>query len=167
LLSVHYRQKLNFTFDSLEAAKSAVQRLNDFVLRLESARAVQDNKRVSGLVKRLLRRFEKAMDADLEMSQALAAVFDFSSVVNSLLDKGKLSKNDAIIVIDAMRKVDKVLGVLSSREEVPQDIAQLVDEREKARAIKNFARADELREMLKSKGWVVEDTDYGPRIKHA
>lgn len=160
LISTHYRQKLNFTFESLEAATVAVQRINDFVLKLDEAKG-KDNKEVDSAIKKAQTQFEDALNDDLEMSTALASVFEFMNTVNKL----ELSKKDAKKVYEFMLKIDSVLGVLAKEEKLPANIAKLVKQREEARENKNFKLADELRDELKKHGIAVEDTPNGQRWK--
>jgi cysteinyl-tRNA synthetase len=165
LLSTHYRQKLNFTLEALDAATVAVQRLNDFVLRLKEAHGSKNSAEVHDAVQKARLQFEKSLDDDLEMSPALAAIFDLMNVINRHLDSHQLSKQDAETVIKFMEDANTVLGVLVKEEKLSPELQKLVDEREKARQIKNFSRADELRDELKAKGIAVEDTPHGQRWK--
>jgi cysteinyl-tRNA synthetase len=170
LLSAHYRQKLNFTFRGLEAATKTIERLIDFVDRLKEVKGGKDNKKVDRLIKKARKEFEKAMDDDLDINKALAAIHEFVREINKLLAENKLSKRNASDVIKLMKDFDKVLGILETREKkklpMPrEEIERLIKEREKARKAGNFKKADEIREMLKKKGIIVEDTPEGPRWK--
>ena len=98
------------------------------------------------------------------MSSALASLFEFMNEINKL-GIHQLSKKDAKLVDKFMKEIDSVLGILSVEEELSADVAKLIAERENARKIKNFARADELRDELKKHGIAVEDTAHGQRWK--
>ncbi|PIN75320.1 cysteine--tRNA ligase [Candidatus Woesearchaeota archaeon CG10_big_fil_rev_8_21_14_0_10_37_12] len=165
LLSAHYRQKLNFTFESLEAAATAVQRINDFVLRLEEATGNKDHKEITRIINRAQKEFEKALDDDLEISRALAAVFELMNEINKFLQDTSLSQKDAKQVIAFMKTADSILGILTQQEQLTPEIQKLIDERERARQIKNWSRADEIRDELAQKGIAVEDTPHGQRWK--
>jgi cysteinyl-tRNA synthetase len=165
LLSTHYRQKLNFTLEALDAATVAIQRLNDFILRLKEAHGSKNNAEVHDAMQKARLQFEKSLDEDLEMSPALAAIFDLMNIINRHLDSHELSKQDAEAVAKFMEDANTVLGVLVKEEKLSPELQKLVDEREKARQIKNWARTDELRDELKHKGIVVEDTPHGQRWK--
>ncbi|MBI4140550.1 cysteine--tRNA ligase, partial [Candidatus Woesearchaeota archaeon] len=107
-----------------------------------------------------------AMDNDLEISESLAAIFVFIKHVNVLLRSKKVGVNDAKKIKDVMLEFDKVLGVIKKNEDtIPEEIQSLVDERDAARAVKNFARSDEIREELQKQGFVLEDTPEGTRVK--
>jgi len=165
LLSVHYRQKLNFTLDGIEAAAASIQRLNDFMLKLTEAAGEKDNDMIPTLVDTAQKKFESALDDDLEMSPALAAIFDFVTEINKL-NTASLSKADAQKAKEFMEKVDSVLGILSKEEEpLSEELQKLIDDREKAREAKDWKRSDELRDELKEKGIIIEDTDHGTRWK--
>lgn len=164
LLSVHYRQKLNFTFEALDGANTAVQRLNDFVKRLGEVTESKGDS-VSDIIEKAQAQFEESLDDDLEISPALAAIFDLMTKVNKLLDAGKLSKADAKKVAKFMQEVDKVLGVLEQEEALSKELAVLLKERETARNSKQWKRADELRDELKKHNIAVEDTPNGQRWK--
>ncbi|HLF54862.1 MAG TPA: cysteine--tRNA ligase [Candidatus Nanoarchaeia archaeon] len=164
LLSSHYRQKVNFTLQALDASAAAVQRLNDFILRLNEAHGEKSNPSIPVLINNAEAKFEEAMDDDLEISPALAAVFDFISDINKL-EIHTLAKSDAKKVLGFMEKVDSVLGLIQKEEKLPADLKKLFDERERAREVKNWARSDELRDELLKKGISVEDTSHGTRWK--
>ncbi len=165
LLSTHYRQKLNFTFEAVDAAKTAVQRLNDFILRLKEAHGAQNKTEIQEAIQKAKQQFEKSLDEDLEISPALAAIFELMNLVNKHLDSHELSKEDADRVAKFMHETDSVLGVLTKEEALTPELQKLVDEREKARQIKNWSRTDELRDELKKHGIAIEDTPHGQRWK--
>jgi cysteinyl-tRNA synthetase len=95
LMSTHYRQQLNFTFEGLEAAKGAVDRLTTFVRRLLETDGAGCGEEIKRLMAEVQKRFESAMDDDLNISVALAALFDFVRDVNKLMDENRLSRKEA------------------------------------------------------------------------
>jgi len=163
LLSTHYRQKLNFTFKSLEGAHNTVKKLNDFIFSLKNISLEKDNKEVNNLIKKAEKDFEKKMDNDLNISEALAVIFNFMNKINKL----EISKKDAKKVIDLMKKFDKILSVIDfkAKIDVSEDIKKLIKEREQARKNKNYEKADTIREKIKEKGFIIEDTKKGAVIK--
>jgi cysteinyl-tRNA synthetase len=166
LLSTHHRQQLNFTFKGLEAATNTVNGLNDFIRRLRNINNVNNNRRIGTLVKAAKQKFEKAMDNDLNISSALAAVFGFVSKINKLEKDGKIGKNDAEAILKLMMGFDKILGVLDFEEEaLAKEIKKLIERREEARRNRNYAEADKIRTKLKEKGIILEDTKQGVRWK--
>ncbi len=174
LLSTHYRTKLNFTLESLSAAKSSVERLQECIRALLEAKANPAleaqplSPAFARIVDSLLKRFEQAMDNDLDISKALAIVFAFVSKTNSLLAKENLGSSDAEIALKGFQKLNSVLGVLSfEQDSLPADLASLVHQREQARNKKNWKESDLLRKELLSKGVLIEDTPTGSRWKWA
>ena len=169
LLATHYRQQLNFTFDEIEAAKNTISKLKDFMQRLKEVDADGTNPNIKGFISVAKKEFENAMDNDLEMSSALAAIFSFVKKINKLFSH-KMSKKDAEMIYDQMLRFDSVLGLkLDEVEEVEitEEEQKLIEERETARASKDFAKADRIRDDLKEKGLILEDTKQGVRWKRA
>jgi len=165
LLSTHYRQKLNFTFDGLDAAKNSIDRLQEFVSKLEHVDG-SENKEVDKLINSAKKKFEDSMDDNLNISEALGAVFDFIKGTNKLIDSGKISKKNALDVKKLMVDFDKVLGVLSfEKGEISSDIESLIQEREDARKNKDWEKADKIRDDLKKKGIELIDSKDGIRWK--
>ena len=166
LLSTHYRQQLNFTFKGLEGAKGALQRLFDFIDKLEGAKGDKDNPAVHKLLGKVKTKFEKNLDDDLNISGALGEIFDFVKEINILMDEDRISQSDAAHVLNQMREFDKVLGVLEKEELVlSPEIEELIQKREEARKTKDWDLADKIRSQIESMGIVIEDTPEGPKAK--
>ena len=164
LMSTHYRKKLDFTFQDLDAAKKTLMNLQDFLKNLDEAGG--SGAKVDSLIKKASKEFEKAMDDDLNISQAQAYMFEFVHEVNKLMADKKLSKKDAQKVKDLVKKFDKVLGVLEEeKEEIPEEIILLAQAREDARKNKDWETADKIRDRLKEHGYLLEDTEKGVRVK--
>jgi cysteinyl-tRNA synthetase len=166
LLSTHYRQQLNFTFEGLEASKNAIERLSNVIRRLQDADGKDSKGKVSELISRVERCFGDAMDDDLNISIALASLFDFVRDVNNLLDANSISEQEAKRVYSLLSGFDKVLGVVGKieREEtLPKEAQELIAKREEARKAKDWKTADALRQQLKAMSIIVEDTAQGVR----
>ena len=165
LMSTHYRQQLNFTFEGLEAAKNAVDRLTNFVYRLLDADGEGCGEKIGSLMESVQKRFEEAMCDDLNIAVALAAIFNFVREVNKLMDDNKLSRGEAEQVYELMMRFDKVLGVIGEvkkeEEKLPKEAEELIRKREEARKVKDWETADKIRERLKAMGVIVEDTPQG------
>ncbi len=116
LLATHHRQQLNFTFDGLEAAKNALQRLYDFMDNLKLVKGEEDNPELRLLVDKAKKDFEEALDDDLNTSEALGVIFTLVRDINRLLDEKKLSRPDANQVIDMINGFDSVFGLLRREE---------------------------------------------------
>ena len=178
LLSVHYRKKLNFTFEGLKDAEAALARLDEMRFRLAHATVGEGSGAGDGLVaasSRLREGFSAALAEDLNLSKALAELFDFVKVVNVAVEKSEIGQKERDAVESVLAEVDTVLAVLDPAEwaddvaptEGPTDdeIEQLLQERVEARKSKDFARADQIRDDLTAQGITIEDTPQGPRWK--
>jgi len=163
LLSTHYRQPFNFTLESLDAAGHSLRRMKDFVANLREADAPADSPDLPGILKTTEDEFTAALDDDLNISPALAAVFKLIHEVNKL----RISKADAQRTLDLVGRFDSVLGLGLLEEEplLDEEVEKLIKEREEARKNRDFQRADEIRDQLKSRGIILEDTPHGTRWK--
>ena len=165
LIATHYRQPNNFTFEALDAANQSLNRIRDFRLRLGEIRGSG-----SDLEKETVaceEAFGNALDDDLNISAALGAVFDFIRDTNKSIDRNEVGGEGAQRALAMLDRLNAVTGVFAppTEPEVPQEVIDLVKERQQARRDKDFARADVIRGELTRKGWVVEDTPDGPRVK--
>jgi cysteinyl-tRNA synthetase len=165
LIAVHYRASLNYTDDSLAAAAAAVDRLDALVAALAAyGEAGADDPELPGVLAAARDAFTAALDDDLNISAALAAVFDLVRDVNRRIDARSLSVADAARVAGWLRDVDQVLGVLPDAEDaLDPALRALLDEREAARADRDWAASDRLRDELAARGIAVEDTRDGQR----
>ncbi len=176
-LSVHYRQKLNFTFQALEAAAGALRRIDEMRFRVESAtESGAASPELAAAAAALGEGFAAALADDLNLSPALAAVFGFVKEVNVLVEAGRLGDGDRERVRAALADVDRVLGVLDaeawraeSAEQGPsaEEVERRIAERQEARARRDFAAADRVRDELHAQGILLEDTPQGTRWKRA
>jgi len=165
-MSTHYRQQFNFTFEGLEAAKNAIDRLKNFMYRLKDANGKSSGKEINRLMAKVQKNFGDAMDDDLNMGIALAELFEFVRKVNNLIDDNLLSEEEAKRVYELMSEFDKVLGVvgdLGKEEKLPEEAQELLQKREEARRAKDWKTADQIRNQLKAMGVIVEDTSQGLR----
>lgn len=176
LLTAQYRKELNFTMDGLEASSRAVQRLLDFEARLSEAQVSGEASpsRIRELADTGIQRFREGMEDDLNSAEGLAALFVFVNEANAELDRvgPTLRPEDRKDGLEALRSMDEVLGIL----ELARD-ARRVDEttegwieeqirlRKEARAARDFATADRIRDELADRGVVLEDSAEGTRWK--
>ncbi len=165
LVTTHYRQPNNFTFEALDGAVHAMQRIRDFRTRLREVRGNGD--RLEATIAKCRGAFIDAMDDDLNISSATAAVFDFVRDVNKAMDQDAVGKEGAEAALALLDELNTVTGVYGDAPamETPQSVLDLVAERQQARRNKDFARSDAIRDQLLGDGWVIEDTADGPRVK--
>ncbi|HML04060.1 MAG TPA: cysteine--tRNA ligase [Candidatus Bathyarchaeia archaeon] len=163
LISTHYRQQLNFTFDGLKAAQNAIERLTIFLQRLTEIEGRPAGEELENLMKTVRKDFETALDDDLNITKALAAIFDFIRDVNRMIDQGKVSRKEARAVNDLMVRFDKVLAIMSEvkKEPLSKEVEQLIQKREAARQARDWKTADDIRLKLYEMGIILEDTTAG------
>ncbi|MCG2815689.1 MAG: cysteine--tRNA ligase [Candidatus Aminicenantes bacterium] len=168
LLSTHYRKQLNFTWVALNQAASSLQRIRDFVHILRTETFPEGKTEIaSALATRMSDKFQKGLADDLNMSVALTALFEMIKKVNILISKKEIRQDDAGQILQAVQRVDGVVGILplESEEDLVADILALIEERQKARSNKNFALSDRIRDELLARGIALEDTRDGVRWK--
>jgi cysteinyl-tRNA synthetase len=173
LLSGHYRQTLNFTFEAMSNAEKTMRGIYQFLERLASAPRAEksaDSRAFMAKIRVSVRMFFKSLDDDLNMPAALAAMHGVIKDTNIRIAEGKLSRTEAACVIDGMMEMDEVLGLEFAKQikkgepKSASEIEALINDRDAARRAKDFAKADRIRTMLKQKFHVVvEDTESGSR----
>ncbi|ABC76162.1 cysteine--tRNA ligase [Syntrophus aciditrophicus] len=162
LVSSHYRKPLNFSFGALDTAKNTVLKLNGFIQRLIRLKAGEGDPDLEQKLYDLRQGFTAAMDDDLNISGALAVLFDFVKKVSSSLAQGVLTVEQRDQVLEALKKIDDVLGVMKFEEEqISEEALQLMKRREALRQEGRWAQADEIRQRLLDMGVVVADTPEG------
>lgn len=168
LLQTHYKTQLNFTFAGLDSVKATLQRLQDFIQRMMEINTPKSSGLVAPILEKTHTAFATALADDLNISAALAALFDMVREINALCDSDSVGREEAASVIDLLKKINTVLAVLSfekQEETIPQDLHDALEKRLQARKDKNWALADQLRDLIHSRGYVIEDTSHGARLK--
>ncbi len=192
LLQAHYRESFNFTLDGLASARESLARIEECLTKLlefgdktvGDSHLEQDPRETA-----LLQQFQDALDDDLNVSKAWGLIFAWIRDLNRSLSQEKLSPHQAASALSAWKKLDQVLGLefrpktplrmgeghgavpsgfradTTGETNAPLEVEHLAMERIKARQAKDFKRADAIRDELKAKGWVIEDTPKGPRLK--
>lgn len=168
LLSTNYRNELNFTEEGLKAAENIVEKFREFLGKLkEEKKEGKEGSEVKKLIEKTKKEFEKQLDDDLNISSAFSSIFNFMREVNKLIGEERLTKNDSQAVLSAMNEFDRVLGLLEFEKEKPlsKEEKELIEKREDHRKKKEFDKADEVREKLKSMGIQLDDTKDGFKWK--
>ena len=175
MLSAHYRNPINFSHDLMESAKNGLERIITAVANLNHLAENADDKAMTDDEKTLLsqtdamyKKFEEAMDDDFNTADAISAIFELVKFANSNSGADN-SKEYLTGLVKKITTLTDVLGLKVVREEgiLDDEIDALIEERQQARKNKDFARADEIRDTLLSKGIILEDTREGVRWKRA
>ncbi|NVL92429.1 MAG: cysteine--tRNA ligase, partial [Desulfobacterales bacterium] len=162
LINTHYRKAIDFSWSKLDIAKSTVSRLDGFVHKLRFCQRGPVNGEIDQLIYDLKHRFVEAMDDDLNIAPALAALFEFTHHINRIVDSKGLHPSDRDKIRDILSRLNSVLMVMDLTEpESPQQIEELIQERAYARQKKDWAKADKIRNQLRNLGVEVIDTRDG------
>jgi len=165
LLGTHYRQKLNFTFESIDGAKSALGRIDELVAKLKLiSKPGEASESVSELISAMKTGFKAGIENDLTLSTSLASLFEFVREMNKTITT--LNQSDANTILDALRDVDQVLGCLQVDQEevIPEEVLKLGEERLIARSEKDWAKSDQLRDQITALGYSVKDSAQGSQF---
>ena len=190
LLTAHYRETFNFTLEGLQGARQSLARIDECLGKLrdisgrDALPRVQADRQVGPTI--FVDDFTAALDDDLNISAAWGAVFEWVRETNRQLADNSLNSATAAAALAAWEKINSVLGIeplptvvsravvekqlnvevsLASFVVIPEEINSLLEQRQAARKAKDFKRADAIRDELKAKGWVIEDTPKGPKLK--
>jgi len=168
LQSVHYRKQLNFTFAGVEQARSALRRIHDFLMRVgEVPDDRPENSDLSQRVAQTRNDFLAGLDEDLNTSVALGALFELIRDTNILLERQEVGTVNRDQILGLFADANQVFAVFETEERQTEDqeISGLIQERKEARRQRDFRRADEIRDLLASRGIILEDTKAGTRWK--
>lgn len=170
MLSAHYRSPLNFSAELVEASKNGLERILTAVDRLKSINGIDGDvdKSVADEMDAFVKKYEDAMDDDLNTADAISVIFELVKYANVNVTE-ESSKATVELVLNTIEKLCDILGIITEKKEeiLDSDIEALIEERQAARKAKNFARADEIRDQLSSMGIILEDTREGVKWKRA
>jgi cysteinyl-tRNA synthetase len=170
LASVPYRKSLNFTFDGLKSAATAIDRLRNYEIRLNTAKFSDGtSEAIQTRSEHALKQFNDSLDDDLNSAEALAAVFEYVRETNSAMDNGAFLAGNVAGARELLARFDLFFDVLKPtvKNDAITDAAvdALVQERTQAKKSRNFKRSDEIRDQLTAAGIILEDTKDGVRWK--
>ena len=162
LIGAHYRKKLNFTFDALKLARETLARFDEFFKRMRAVKNEGSGISAAAAVRDARTAFAEALADDLNISPALAALFDLMRNINRLADENQLDAVGAEAVLAAFRDFDRVIGCfdvddIPEEEEFPAEVTALAEARAEARKNKNWAESDRLRDEIAKLGFAVKD----------
>lgn len=168
LISSHYRSPINYSIDIIEQCQSALDRLYtcreslDFAIK-NAKSDIDDDEKILKLIASAKDEFIKAMDDDLNTADGIAAVFNLVSTINTEIINKEVSLNVCKKAAEMFDELTGVLGLLYNRKsnDIDDDIEKLIEQRQTARANKDWATADKIRDELKAKGIILKDTPQG------
>ena len=159
LVTAHYRRAVRFSEDRLVQSKNALKRLDTFVRSLQQVKSDYDYPEIDQLLYDLRQGFVSAMDDNLNMPRAMAALFDMIKRINKLIDEDRIGKHDSEKIFKTLKGIDSIIAIFDFETETYSADAQaLIDTRDAARKAGDFELADRIREQLKIKGIHVQDT---------
>lgn len=168
LLTAHYRSEINFTWESIRVAQTTLEKWNVFIQRLQKYSGSHSNNEINGLIEQTNEKVNAAFDDDINTAEALGELSTFQRRVNGLMDQQKLSKADTRKILEFLKEVDEILGVFDFSQDdtiVPAHVLQLAQQREEARAKKDWAQSDALRAQIEKEGFTILDTKEGFELK--
>lgn len=168
LISSHYRSPINYSLDIIEQCKSALERLYtcrdslDFAIK-NASKDIDDDEEILNLINSRKEQFIKALDDDLNTADGIAAIFDLVSDINTKIINKEVSENVCKAAASMFDELCGVLGIVYNRKsnDIDDEIQSLIDKRQQARANKDWATADAIRDELKAKGIILKDTPQG------
>ena len=170
MLSAHYRSPLNFSAALVEASKNGLERILSAVDRLKSISGTEGevDKAVADEMDAFVKKYEAAMDDDLNTADAISVIFELVKYANVNVTE-ESTKATVELVLNTVTKLCDILGIITEKKKeiLDSDIEALIEERQAARKAKNFARADEIRDQLSDMGIILEDTREGVKWKRA
>jgi cysteinyl-tRNA synthetase len=180
VLKTHYRSPVDYSEELLLQAEQELQRIDEFVGKLKSKIQNPKSTLSSDRVPRVYRgakfpiskfktKFQKAMDDDMNTPKAVAVLFELIKKGNTLLSQFALNTDDAKDILALLKEIDAIFSFIFWQEKamakIPQEITALLEKRERYRQEKEWKKADEMRVRISEKGWQVEDTEKGPKLK--
>ena len=175
LIGTHYRSKLNFNLGLCDQARSTLKKFADFFGRLKALpQGTAGKEEAAGLAADADKKFADAIGDDLNIAEALSAVFTLERAVNTALASNSFQSEAGGVILEQFRRFDRVLAVFDvdaaaseEAEDVPAGIMALAQKRIEARKAKDFKTADEIRDSLEAQVWVIIDTPQGMKVKKA
>ena len=173
MLNAHYRSPLNFSAELMEASRNALERIQTAVDNLKYTaehaavtELLSEEEAILKEAENFAQKFDESMDDDFNTADAIAAVFDLVKYANTHVGEGS-SRTLAERMCERIQSLCRILGIITEKKQelLDSDIEALIEERKAARKAKDFARADEIRDLLLQKGILLEDTREGVKWK--
>jgi cysteinyl-tRNA synthetase len=171
VLKTHYRSPIDYSESNLVQAEQELERIDEFVQKLKTLKSAPATSKNVKLVQKSRKAFFAAMEDGVNTPKAVAVLFELVKEGNTLLAKLLLNIDDAKDILALLKEIDEIFSFIFWQEKttakIPQEITALLEKRERYRKEKEWQKADETRALLLKKGWQVEDTEKGPKLKKA
>ncbi len=171
VLKTHYRSPIDYSESNLMQAEQELERIDEFAQKLQALKSAPATSKNVKLVQKSRKAFFAAMEDDVNTPKAVAVLFELVKEGNTLLSKLLLNRDDAKDILALLKEIDEIFSFIFWQEKttakIPQEITALLERRERYRKEKEWQKADETRALLLKKGWQVEDTEKGPKLKKA
>jgi cysteinyl-tRNA synthetase len=164
LSGANYAKNLNFTWQGMDDAKTALSRIDEWRKRIREAVGAAVTSERKGDTLQLLPAIDEAIAHDLNINELLGHLFTWIRTSNKALDEKSLGRTDALAYDQAWTQLDSILGLGDATISVPAEVQTLLDQRAAARQAKDFAKSDELRKAIEALGWKVKDTAKGQEL---
>jgi len=166
ILKHHYRSPINYSDNLINQAKKELERIDEFVEDLKNYKPKNKTKESNEkTINLFIKNCEKELENDFNTPKLIAQIFKFSSIVKNLITKQRLSGKDKKTIVSFISKLDKSLCFIYWKEKIPKEIIELARKRLELRLKKEWKMADEIREKIKSMGFLIQDTENGFKIK--
>ncbi|OHB17585.1 MAG: cysteine--tRNA ligase [Parcubacteria group bacterium RIFCSPLOWO2_01_FULL_40_65] len=167
-LSAYYRSPIDYKDDLIKQSEAGIQRIRELINKLELIKKSdlkEKNVEIDEIIKKTKIEFEAKMDDDFNTPEAMAILFNFIRAMNGFIDNQKLDRKSAEKTLNFFKKINEVLGIIPENEfEIPEEVFNLAENREKLRKEKAWLEADKVRDQIQSLGYSIEDTPYGPLV---
>ncbi len=174
VLKSHYRSPIDYNENYIFQVNQELERIDSFLYRVEEIAKKKNSEKTKDIIKKIKNKIERDLEEDFNTPLAISSLFVLINKVNTFLDSGNLSSSDAKEVIKLLKDLDRIFGflIVPKKERFVQYISDeneelkaLIAERENARKKKDFQKADEIRKKIEKKGYQIEDTIKGYKIK--
>ena len=167
VIKSHYRSPIDYSEKAILQAQKELERIDEFIEKMQNTKLKIQNCSLKFKIDKFKKEFEMAMEDDFNTPKAIAVMFELIKEVNLILEKNQITKQDAKQILDFLKSIDKVFGIVFKKEKIkiPKNVQKLVEKREKLRKEQKWEEADRIREQIKALGYEIQDTQAGPKIK--
>ena len=169
VLKAHYRSPIDYSEKLIFQVERSLERIDEFVSKLEQIAKSKSNKRSTQLLVRTRAFSEKALNDDFNTALLIGGLFAMIGLANVRITRGEIGTEEAVEVITFLKEIDEFLGFIfwkrMKKKDIPSSIVTLLQKRESYRKAKQWQKADEIRKKLLKRGWLIDDTPKGSRLK--